>query len=211
MNQIPQSHTIIGATPSALELIEIAGRVCYKSEKNITPDSASSFVRMVSNSGHESVIEHAVLTVRFITNRGVTHELVRHRLASYSQESTRYVNYSKTPRGTITFIRPHWWPTQDSQAAVDPRCKIWLEHMLGAERNYLEMLNLGMKPQDARDLLPIGIKTEIVVTANFREWKHIFKMRCSKAAHPQIRTLMLPLLAQCVEYWPAVFNTVEVV
>lgn len=184
-----------------LKHIEAAGRTCYKSEDKITPDSAAKFVKMILGSGHESVVEHASATVRFICDRGVTHELVRHRLAAYSQESTRYANYSKDKFGNeITVIRPVFW-TEGT-----PEYVRWERAMLGAEAAYLEMIACGARPEEARSVLPNSLKTEIVMTANLREWRHVFRLRCGGPAHPQIREIMLPLLDEFARRMPALFG-----
>jgi len=165
-----------------LELIEKAGRTCYKSEDKISTGSALKFVQMLKKSGHESVIEHAVASVRFVTNRGVTHELVRHRLASYSQESTRYVRYG----GDMEFIKPVWWDdwSNTEKHAFRASCDF-------SEESYKALILSKSSPEQAREILPNSLKTEIVMTANSREWMHVFKLRCSKKAHPQIRELMI--------------------
>lgn len=184
-----------------LKHIEAAGRTCYKSEDKITPDSAAKFVRMIIGSGHDSVIEHASATVRFVCDRGVTHELVRHRLAAYSQESTRYANYSKDKFGNeITVIRPIFWKEGTEEYAR------WEQAMADAERAYLGMIDNGARPEQARSVLPNSLKTEIVMTANLREWRHVFKLRCAGPAHPQIREVMLPLLDEFHRRIPAVFD-----
>ena len=186
---------------SVLEHIESAGRTCYKSEDKMTPDSGRKFVKMILASGHESVIEHASATVRFVCDRGVTHELVRHRLASYSQESTRYANYSKDKFGSeITVIRPLFWKEGS------PEYALWEQAMLDAERSYLALTEGGAKAQEARSVLPNSLKTEIVMTANLREWRHVFRLRCAGPAHPQIREIMLPLLDDFSRRIPAVFD-----
>jgi len=173
-----------------LQLIELAGRTCYKSEDKITAESARTFVKRLLQSGHHSVIEHPVASVKFITDRGVSHEAVRHRLASYSQESTRYCNYGGSE---IQFIRPVWadiplgdpekWWYQSDDAPIDH----WINAMMEAEDAYKDLLRDGWRPEQARSVLPNSLKTEIVMSANLREWRHVFKLRCSKAAHPQIR------------------------
>jgi thymidylate synthase (FAD) len=184
-----------------LKHIEAAGRTCYKSEDKITPDSAAKFVRMILKSGHESVVEHASATVRFVCDRGVTHELVRHRLAAYSQESTRYANYSKDKFGNeISVIRPIFW-----KEGTDVYAR-WERAMADAERAYLELVEAGARPEEARSVLPNSLKTEIVMTANLREWRHVFKLRCAGPAHPQIREIMLPLLDEFNRRMPAVFG-----
>lgn len=184
-----------------LGIIENAGRTCYKSEAKITTGSADRFTRMLVKSGHESVIEHAVAGVRFITNRGVTHELVRHRLAAYSQESTRYVNYGNEE---MAFIRPVWWETSsEAQKAI------FLDACQTAESHYNKLLACGWKPQHAREVLPNSLKTEIVVTANLRQWRHIFRLRTAKAAHPQMRELMCRCLREFQEQIPILFDNLS--
>ncbi|MGE4552989.1 MAG: FAD-dependent thymidylate synthase [Desulfovibrionaceae bacterium] len=199
-----------------IERIELAGRTCYKSEDKITDGSAQSFARMLIKRGHEAMLEHASATVKFITNRGVTHELVRHRVASFGQESTRFVNYGGDD---IAFIRPVWcsesvvgiygegdfWPGEDE--ATDE----FVRSCLSAETFYKAMLGYGWQPQQAREVLPNSLKTEIVVTANFREWRHIFKLRAvgvTGKPHPQMQALMLPVLREFAERCPAVFGDI---
>ena len=186
---------------AALKIIEMAGRTCYKSEDKIAAGTARDFVGRIVGSGHESVIEHSSATVRFVTDRGVTHELVRHRLAAYSQESTRYANYAKDKFGSeITVIRPPFW-AEDAEPY-----RLWKESMEAAERAYLALTAAGAKAQEARSVLPNSLKTEIVMTANFREWRHVFRLRCDGAAHPQIRQLMLPLLDEFSRRVPVLFG-----
>ena len=203
MRIIEPSHEILFMPDGEVVLknLELAGRTCYKSEDRITPDSAKGFIKGILKSGHHSVIEHAAITVRFICDRGVTHELVRHRLASYSQESTRYANYSKDKFGReITVIKPLFWD-EDS-----PEYSAWKEAMENAEQSYLKLIDLGARAEQARAVLPNSLKTEIVMTANIREWRHVFALRCSKAAHPQIREIMLPLLEELHKKLPVVFE-----
>lgn len=184
-----------------LSSIELAGRNCYKSEGKITEDSASQFVRMVIGRGHESVLEHEKATVRFVCDRGVSHEIVRHRLASFSQESTRYCNYGKN--GEVTFILPNWFDSVSEESKKD-----WEESMAFAEQKYLKLLGEGWTPQQARSVLPNSLKTDIIVTANMREWRTIFKLRCSKAAHPQMRELMIPLFEEFKRTIPELFEDI---
>ena len=187
-----------------LKRIEKAGRTCYKSEDRITEESAKSFVRMLIERGHESVLEHASITVRFVCDRGVSHEIVRHRLASYSQESTRYCNYSGDRfRNKITFIKPCF--LEEGTGGY----KLWKQAMFIAEKEYFELLNLGCTPQEARSVLPNSIKTEVVMTANLREWRHFLKLRTAKAAHPQMRELTVPLLHELQERIPVVFDDIQ--
>ena len=187
-----------------LKRIEAAGRTCYKSEHHIKEDSAPGFVRRIAQSGHLSVIEHASISVRFIIDRGVSHELVRHRLAAFSQESTRYANYSHERFGSeITVIRPLFW------APDTPEYRAWHEAMLAAEKGYFALLELGAKPQAARAVLPNSLKTDVVMTANLREWRHVLNLRCSRPAHPQIREIMLPLLDELASLLPEVFGDLQ--
>lgn len=181
--------------------IERAGRTCYKSECKITPGSAREFVRKIIASGHESVIEHEAITVRIVCDRGVSHEIVRHRLASYSQESTRYCNYGKT--GEVTFVEPCFWERGDL------KYKLWFSAMSAAETHYLDLLKAAASPQQARSVLPNSLKTEIVMTANLREWRHFFRLRTSPAAHPQMRQIAIPLLAEFKRLIPLIFDDIE--
>ena len=186
-----------------LRRIELAGRTCYKSEDRITTGSAKQFVKLILDSGHHSIIEHINITVRFVCDRGITHELVRHRLASYSQESTRYVNYSKGKFGKeITVVKPLFWP-KDS-----PEYSEWLTAMRQVEDTYMRLIELGARPEEARSVLPNSLKTEIVMTCNIREWRHVLSLRCSKDSHPQMREIMLPLLKEFHERLPEVFDDI---
>lgn len=188
-----------------LKNIELAGRTCYKSEDKITEDSARKFVAGIIKSGHESVIEHEKITVRIICDRGVTHEIVRHRIASYSQESTRYCNYSNDKFGNeLTFIRPFYWKNDGL------KMDIWEDSMRQIEDKYMDLITLGATPQEARAILPNSLKTEIVVTMNLREWRHFFKVRCGPAAHPQMREIAIPILKKFQEIIPVVFDDIKV-
>ncbi|MFW5971382.1 MAG: FAD-dependent thymidylate synthase [Desulfovermiculus sp.] len=203
MRVIQPGHEIVfmPGTDEILRLLELAGRTCYKSEDKITDDSAAGFVGRIVRSGHESVIEHANITVRFIIDRGVSHELVRHRLAAYSQESTRYANYSQERFGReITVIKPCFW----DQGSLE--YELWEKAMHQAEEAYMQLLDQGASPQQARAVLPNSLKTEVVMTANLREWRHVFRLRCQKAAHPQIREVMLGLLADLQNRIPVLFD-----
>ena len=212
MQIVEQSWSWMKKPDNPLQLIEMAGKICYKSEKTITPESAVKFCKKLLDSGHHSVIEHATASVRFITNRGITHEIVRHRLAAYSQESTRYVNYGSDH---ITFIRPVWmdyvpigiygWEDLDTWP-YDTASFIWMRSMMYLEKDYKELLQEGWRPEQAREVLPNALKTEIVMTCNLREWMHVFKLRTSKAAHPQIRALMLSCLDGFQQEVPVLFD-----
>lgn len=214
MKIIKQSHEIISLPENLLETLEKAGRICYKSEDKITHESAPKFIETLIKQGHHAMIEFGDIIIRFVTNRGVTHELVRHRLCSFAQESTRYVKYD----GEMEFIKPVWCSDNILRNWSDP-CfsnypeltiteEIFIEDLLGTEVNYQGLLRNGWRPEQAREVLPNSLKTEIVVKANIREWRHIFSLRCSKAAHPQMRTLMLPLIKELKEKLPIVFDDV---
>lgn len=188
-----------------LQRIEQAGRTCYKSEDKITDDSAIKFAQNIIKRGHEAVLEHCSFTVKFIVDRGVSHEIVRHRMASYCQESTRYCNYSKDKFGNeITVIKPCFWE-DNSDLYRD-----WRSAMRMAESHYFDLLAQGATPQEARSVLPNSLKTEIVMTANVREWRHFLKLRTSSAAHPQIREVAIPLLKELQEKIPVLFDDIEV-
>jgi len=196
---VNQSHEIL--TPISREeiykLIELAGRTAYKSEDKITEGSAEKFIRSLVRRGHESVLEHVSITIRFITDRGVTHEEVRHRLCAYTQESTRYCNYSESG---LRFIQP-----VDFHLDKDD-----LEFLQTVEDFYRSKIAQGKTPQQARYFLVNGLKTEIVHTANIREWRHILGLRTSKAAHPQIRALMGAVLQRLQSELPALFDDIGV-
>lgn len=188
---------------TVLKNLEKYGRVCYKSEAIITEDSAKSFVERLIKNGHESVIEHEKITVKFICDRGVSHEIVRHRIASYSQESTRYCNYTKDKFGNeLTFIKPVFWEENSIEY------NLWLNAMQSAEKIYFEMINTNIPPEQARSVLPNSLKTEIIVTMNLREWRHFFKLRTSSKAHPQMREIAIPLLLHFQKDIPIVFDDI---
>lgn len=208
MKTIKPRFEIMQHTADLEMLIEKAGRVCYKSEDRITEGSAEKFISRLIDSKHESVLEHGSITVRIICDRGISHELVRHRLASFSQESTRYCNYSKEGFGkeiTVIDIASGFKMrvTDEKEMAI---YSIWLNAMKEAERSYFDMIDAGATPQLARSVLPNSLKTEVVVTANPREWLHIFRLRTSPQAHPQIREIMIPMQAEFAKYWPSIFG-----
>lgn len=238
MKIIDQSHEILHMDD--LERIEQAGRTCYKSEdkmgcaqpvgecdyvfdaaasvcRNCGSNSAPRFVRMLIKRGHEAMLEHGSATVKFVTNRGVTHELVRHRVASFGQESTRYVKYD----GEMEFIRPVWC-SQEVIGTWDVTPSLWrkqvgeylfLHNCYQAEQAYKSLLYHEWRPEQAREVLPNSLKTEIVVTANYREWRHILKLRAigtTGKPHPQMQALMLPVLKEFKEKLPALFGDLEV-
>lgn len=202
-----------------LQHIERIGRVCYRSEDRISNngESAKKFVSMLIRNGHEAMIEHSSLSVKFTVDRGVSHELVRHRIASFAQESTRYCNYSKGKfGGECSFIdlRPG--------IELDNKCRNmtageiglimreWMLAMNDAEKHYFKLLELGATPQIARSVLPNSTKTEITITANYREWRNFFKLRVHKTAHPQMREITIPLLDELKKRLPVIFDDIEV-
>ena len=196
-----------------LRTIEQVARTCYKSENNITEQSAKNMVKNLIARGHEAMIEFVDITVKFTCDRGVTHEIVRHRVASYAQESTRYCNYSKDKfDNQITYIDIHKGIMLDSKMKnydiekIDKIIEEWEQSCIDAEKHYLNMLELGATPQIARSVLNNSTKTEINVKMNLREWRHFFKLRADKPAHPQMREVCLELLKQFKELIPIVFD-----
>jgi thymidylate synthase (FAD) len=179
--------------------IERAGRTCYKSEDKITKESAGNFTRKLRKLGHEAMLEHASASFRIICNRAVSHEIVRHRIASYAQESTRYCNYSQDKFDShCTFIKPY--------GLTKLQTLRWEQHCKLTEELYFTLIDSGVKPQTARDVLPNCLKTEIVMTCNLREWRHFIKLRSSKAAHPQIQEIANEIWKILMEHAPNVFN-----
>lgn len=201
-----------------LKHIEKIGRVCYKSEGKITKDgeSAKKFVKMLIDRGHEAMIEHSSLSVRFTVDRGVSHELVRHRIASFAQESTRYVNYSLNKFGNeINVIDIHDGINLDNKMKNMDSDTIlaimneWCLAMEDAEKHYMKMIELGATPQIARSVLPNSTKTEITITANYREWRNFFKLRVPNTAHPQMREVTIPLLKELKRRLPIIFDDIS--
>lgn len=206
MNVIKAGYEIISPIDSKamLKHIELCGRVCYKSEGSISEDSYLKFVQSIVNRGHEAVIEHASFSVKFIVDRGVSHEIVRHRMASYCQESTRYCNYSGDKFGReITVIAPFFY--EENSAEWDS----WHKGCLAAEQAYFSLIDGGSTPQEARSVLPNSLKTELIMTANLREWRHFFKLRTAKGAHPQIREVAIPLLKDLQARIPIIFDDLD--
>lgn len=196
---------------NVLETLEKAGRICYKSEEKITEYSSKRFVRMIVKSGHHSVIEHMAASVKIICDTGISHEIVRHRLCSFSQESTRWCNYGS---GHIKFIIPPWFHLREGQFDIsmlskyENSARVWLEAMLSAERDYQTLIKLGQSPQQARSVLPKSLKTELVMTANLREWIYIFKLRTKKDNHPQMQLLMKSILEGFRQEVPILFDDI---
>lgn len=182
--------------PTDISLLETCGRICYKSEPKGNPEK---FIKKLIDSQHLSVIEHLSCSIKIICDRAIANELVRHRLCSFSQESTRYCNYSK--KG-MTFIKPSFWE-EDS-----PQYNSWEEAMDEAEVNYNWLISQGATPEQARSVLPNSLKTEIVMSCNLRELRHILDLRCSAKAHPQIKEIMIPLLKEVYSRCPVIFEDI---
>ena len=210
---VPQSHAVItpfhldkDAVDRLYQQIETAGRTCYKSQLAITEDSARQFVKKLTENRHEAMLEHASITVRFVTSRAVSHELVRHRMASFAQLSQRYVNYAKEKFGReIPFIMP----TGIEDGSPEYNCMYNL--FSDAEYTYLALVDSGTPPEIARAVLPNATATEIVVTANLREWRHILFLRAAGTTgkpHPDMQALMLPVLDKFRAMMPEVFGDI---
>lgn len=196
-----------------LKHLELCARTAYKSEDKITEDgeSAKKMIRRLIESGHESTMEHGGMTVKFIVDRGVSHEIVRHRLASYTQESTRYCNYSKDKFGNeITVIEPCFFSDDKDEYGFynDYRMNQWVIACKDAEHWYFELLRDGASPQEARAVLPNSLKTEVIMTANWREWRHFLKLRSAPDSHPQIREVAITLLDELHEKIPVLFDDI---
>ena len=191
-----------------LEQIERIARTCYKSEEKIQTDSAIKMVSGLINRGHEAMLEHFAFTVKFTVDRGISHEIVRHRVASFAQESTRYCNYSTYKFGSeITFIKPFFLEENTNAYFA------WEQACRTAEGCYFDLLDWGCTPQEARSVLPNSLKTEICMTANLREWRHFFKLRAADetgSAHPQMKEVTVPLLKELKALIPIVFDDIIV-
>ena len=199
MRIVKQSVQLVQCTPEPEKLIERMGRICYKSEDKITEDSSKKFLEMLLARGHESVLEHAVASFIITTSRGVTHEIVRHRIASYSQESTRFCNYSKDGFGSeITVIEP--------PGLNDSSLNHWTNTVLECEENYMKMIKDGVKPETARSILPTCLKADIGVTMNFRQLRHFLRLRTSKAAHPEMREIAFMIATELAKISPTLFS-----
>ncbi len=211
-------------TPEPLKAIERAGRTCWKSgDKGIHEGSEIAFVEMLLSRKHYAMIEHASISYRVICDRGVTHEIVRHRLFSYAQESTRYCNY----KGGVTFIIPEWMyiifgPGEyrvsilreelvyNGKLINFPKlgtpARLWFESMVYSELFYQGLIEKKWTPQQARSVLPNSLKTEIVITGNLREWLHFFSLRTNEAAHPQMREVAFMILKDVKQRIPVIFD-----
>lgn len=175
--------------PSIEKWIETVARTCWKSEGKITDESAEAFLLKLINSDHLAMFEHAIISARIITDRGIMAELTRHRLASFAIESSRYCNYTKDKfNNEVVFIESfndNWSKEQ---------IKEYTESLKKAEKTYFSLIKSGIHQQIARNVLPMALKTELVITANLREWMTIINLRTSTAAHPMIKDLMIELL-----------------
>lgn len=202
---VPEVEFVTNLHKLNIAVVFDAGRTCYKSNKPYyTQEEVEEFIRKLIKNGHESVLEHLSFTVKFTTDRAIANELVRHRIASFSQESTRYCNYSKDKfGGEITCIFPQEVTDLDQKRLIS-------ESYRAAEETYLELIRMGVSPQNARCVLPLGLKTELVMTANIREWRHILKLRTDSAAHPDVRYLCNQILNELNYYHPYfVFDLME--
>lgn len=186
-----------------LKHVEKCGRICYLSEPKDPEGSTEKFVRMLIKNGHESPLEHGSCTFKIVTDRAISQEIVRHRLASYSQESTRYCNYAngKFARG-ITVI--------ESSGLAENEAREWLNLMEMSERTYLHQIDAGVKPEKARDVLPLCLKTELMMMANFREWRHFLKLRGSRMAHPEIRKIANQIYQIFQQAIPVLVEDIEI-
>lgn len=207
MKIIEPSVELINPIPYelALNTVEIAGRTCYQSEDKITDGSAEALIRRIIKRGHESVLEHVSVTARFICDRGVSHEIVRHRIGAYSQESTRYCNYSGDKFGNeITVIAPFW------AEKGAPGYEAWYDSCSVAESAYGDLLEFGWTPQEARSVLPNSLKTALIVTYDLREWRHFLRLRCAPDAHPQMQQVAEMARKLLAERYPVFFEDLEV-
>lgn len=206
MQLINQSVTIL--TPKSVidanaKIIEIAGRTCYHSEDKITENSWKKFIRTLIQSGHTSVLEHSILTVKFVTDRGTANELVRHRHCAFSQESTRYCDYTKSKFGNeIKFIKPSWYESSGYEGAS----RIFYEECSYAEKSYYNLKEKGTKAEQRRNVLPLATATTLVMSASYREWRSVLELRLDKRAHPDMQFLMKKLLVQLYEKVPVIFD-----
>ena len=213
---------IISCTEELLKTLEKAGRVCYKSEDRITEGSADKIIKALTKNGHTSVLEHGSVTVRIIGSRAMSHQLVRHRIAAYSQESQRYCDYGKLgfqaivpptisdlAEGTYEFCGPHWEDSNGSASKISNDAFDWLNDLKYCYERYLYYREKGKPAEDARYILPNACKTEIVATYNMHTWIHLFDHRGdNKHAQWEIRNLFMGILPEFVKRWPCVFDTI---
>ena len=205
MQIIEASYKILSSLDGNFIIHELAhvARICYKSSYTADIEANKKFIAERIKDGHESILEHKIITVRFICDRGISHELVRHRLASFTQESTRYCNYTADKfNDELTFIKPCFWDKHGADYAH------WIQLMQSTENLYRQFIHTGSTPEQARAILPNCLKTEVIMTANLREWRHILKLRTAKDAHPQMREIMCPLLAELKKKIPVIFDDI---
>ena len=199
--------------------LERIARTCYKSEDKISEDTDLRLIKTLLGRKHYPMFDHVTVSVRVICDRGVAHEIVRHRIAAYAQESTRFCNYSKDKfGGHITFIKPCFFPeiicgiADPKYLSIDkpPKTKaaMWTHQMYWCEKTYLKMIEEGCKPEEARSVLPNSLKTEIVMTLDLTAWRHFFTLRTAKAAHPQMREITVPLLEKFKTLIPLIFDDI---
>ena len=214
----------------ALSRIEYAARISHGSEDAQTADSAERFIRaVVLGHGDWSVVEHVSVSVEFLIDRGITHEKVRHRIASYTQSSTRFINYAKKMAPSFIYPKPDvecehclagnevkepggkvgWWHDLRGGATLCAYAPAWLRAITATERGYKELLEDGWRPQEARSVFPNALASKILMTANLRSWRHLFLMRTTKEAHPSYKQVTLPLLAQLQQLVPILFEDIE--
>lgn len=183
-----------------LKKIEWCGRISHRSEDAQTEDSWERFLRaVVLGKGDWSIVEHAIVTVDAIVDRGITHEWVRHRLASFTQESTRFVNYEK--KMPASFIKP--------EGMNEESAAIWANAIRFSEVEYQRMIRAGLSPQIARSVFPNALASRIVTTCNLRNWRHFLLMRTTREAHPQMRQVTIPLLHEFQDRIPVLFEDIE--
>lgn len=200
----PQVTILPFDAKSVLLNLERAARLCYKSEGRMGFTPNLDFLRSKIDMGHESIIEHEKISVIIMCDRGITHELVRHRIAAYSQESTRYCDYSMDKHGKeITVIKPFFFEEDSMEYTM------WKSACESSESVYMDLLQMGRTPQEARSVLPNSLKTEIFVTFNIREWRHFFKLRTAPSAHPQMRQIAIPLLQRFQKIIPVMFDDLQ--
>lgn len=209
MNVVKPSFEILRPTSieegiKTLQFIEDCARVCYKSEGMKTEVSWMSLITKLLEKKHFPMFDHGSMSVKFVTSRGIGNELTRHRMAAFAQISTRYCNFSKDKFGSeITVIQP-------SELTKKEDIECWTAAMLATELAYMQLLKNGHTAQIARDVLPLCLQTEIIMTADLTEWHHVFKLRTAKAAHPHMRELMIPLLMETRKIFPLVFDDITV-
>ena len=193
-----------------LKNIEYIGRTCYRSHDKITEDSAIRFVKMLINKGHESILEHVSLTVKFVCDRAVSHQIVRHRTSSLAQESQRFVKYNGNTEGKeLIFIKPLFYKKEEDDDSLATISSVWRSAISVTEHDYLQLLELGLKPEEARSVLPNSTKTELIMTSDLRNFRHFLKLRTDKSADPAMRQLTVPLLKELQEKLPEIFSDIK--